>query len=79
MRIGIPMHTVTTKMNDDLYMRLENIAAITDRTKSYLLKKAVEYFLDEKEDYFIALSRLEAKNTRYSLSQLMDDNCELED
>jgi len=73
------MHTVTTKMNDDLYMRLENIASITDRTKSYLLKKAVEYFLDEKEDYFIALKRLEDKNPRLSLSQLMNDNCELED
>ncbi|MGV2432563.1 MAG UNVERIFIED_CONTAM: ribbon-helix-helix domain-containing protein [Rickettsiaceae bacterium] len=73
------MHVVTTKIPDELYSRLENLAKVSDRTKSYLVKKAVMNFLDEKEDYFIALSRLEAKNPRYSIDYLKEDNSELED
>ncbi len=47
-----------------------------DRKKSYLIRKAVEFFLEEKEDYFIALHRLEQNGPRHSLKELERD-CEL--
>ena len=68
------MHTVTTKLPDSLYDRLENLGQLIDRKKSYLLRKAVEDFLEEKEDYFIALHRLEQKNPRISLKDLENND-----
>ncbi len=64
------MHTVTAKLPDDLFERLEKLGEIVDRNKSYLVRKALEAFLDEREDYFIALHRLEQKNPRVSLAEL---------
>ncbi|HKB70330.1 MAG TPA: ribbon-helix-helix protein, CopG family [Thermoanaerobaculia bacterium] len=37
---------------------LEKLAAATDRSKSYLVQKAVENYLAEHEDYRLALDRL---------------------
>ncbi len=67
------MHTITSKLPDDLYNRLNQLGKTIDRKKSYLIRKAVESFLQEKEDYFIALHRLEQKNPRISLEQLEDN------
>lgn len=64
------MHTVTAKIPNELFVRLENLAKISERKKSYLIKKAVENFLDDKEDYYIALKRLESKEINYSLEEL---------
>lgn len=64
------MHTVTAKLPDDLFERLQKLGEIVDRNKSYLVRKALEAFLDEREDYFIALHRLEQKNPRISLAEL---------
>jgi RHH-type transcriptional regulator, rel operon repressor / antitoxin RelB len=41
--------------------RLNRLAKRTGRTKAYYAKKAIEDFLEEQEDYFVALSRLEEK------------------
>lgn len=68
------MHTITSKLPDDLYDRLNNLGKIIDRKKSYLVRKAIETFLEEREDYYIALHRLEQKNPRISLEQLEADN-----
>ena len=71
------MHTITAKLPDELNIRLDNLAGIIDRKKSYLIRKAVEFFLEEKEDYFIALYRLEKNGPRQSLEELEKD-CDLE-
>jgi RHH-type transcriptional regulator, rel operon repressor / antitoxin RelB len=73
------MHTVTSKIPDDLFVKLENLAELTDRKKSYLIKKSIELFLEEKADYFIALARLESNNPKISLEDLEKDDNELED
>ena len=39
--------------------RLEALARKTGRTKSYYAKQAIVDFLDEAEDYLLALARLE--------------------
>lgn len=64
------MHTVTTKLPAELFERLEKLGETVDRNKSYLMRKALEVFLDEREDYFVALSRFEQKNPRISLQEL---------
>jgi predicted DNA-binding protein len=52
------MHTITTKVSDDINTRLDILAKTIDRNKSYLLRKAIESFLEQKESYLISLHRL---------------------
>jgi len=65
---------ITSGMSDKIYNRLNNLDRAIGRKRSYLVKKAVRDFLEEQEDYFIALRRLEEKNPRISLEQLEADN-----
>lgn len=39
--------------------RLSQLAKDTHRTKSYYVKRAIEEFLDDQEDYLLALSVME--------------------
>ena len=64
------MPTLTTKVSEDTNNRLETLAKAIDRNKSYILKKAIENFLNEKESYLIALHSLEENETKISLEEL---------
>jgi len=52
---------LSVRLSPKLEARLNRLAKRTGRTKAYYAKKAIEEFLEEQEDYFIALSRLEEK------------------
>ena len=52
---------LSLRLSPKLEARLNRLAKRTGRTKAYYAKKAIEEFLEEQEDYFIALSRLEEK------------------
>ncbi len=41
-----------------LLRKLEKIARSSDRPKSYLVRKAIEEYLEEQADYQLALERL---------------------
>ncbi|MES2215312.1 MAG: anti-toxin [Pseudomonadota bacterium] len=71
------MHTITAKISDELYIRLSEVAKRKNREASHLIKKAVELFLTEEEDYFIALDRLEKNHPRLSLEEI-EKSCDLE-
>ena len=43
----------------DLEKRLEELARKTGRSKSYYARLAIEEFLQDQEDYLLAISRLE--------------------
>lgn len=47
------------RLDESTEKRLENLSRKTGRSKSYYAKKALVDFLDEREDYLLALSRLE--------------------
>ena len=47
------------------------LAKRTGRAKSYYAKKALEAFLDEQEDYFISLARLENKLPAIPLEEVV--------
>lgn len=42
----------------ELNQRLENLADSTGRSKAYYAKKALEKFLEDQEDYLLALAAL---------------------
>jgi len=51
------MATLTLRVEDQLNRKLQQLAKETKRPKSYFIKKALELYLQEYEDYQIALAR----------------------
>ncbi len=51
------MATLTLRVTDQLDRKLRHLAKETERPKSYFIKKALEFYLQEYEDYEIALAR----------------------
>ena len=50
---------ITIRLPEKMEQRLSQLAKDTHRSKSYYVKRAIEEFLEEQEDYLIALSRME--------------------
>jgi predicted DNA-binding protein len=50
---------LTVRLDPDLEKRLARLSKRTGRAKAFYVKKALAEFLDEQEDYTIAMSRLE--------------------
>ncbi len=50
---------LTVRLSPTLEARLTKLARRTGRPKAYYAKKAIAEFLDEQEDYLIAVARLE--------------------
>ncbi len=61
---------LTIRLNSNLENRLVALSEKTGRPKSYYVRQAIQAFLEEKEDYLLAISRLEKNNPRISLQEL---------
>jgi RHH-type transcriptional regulator, rel operon repressor / antitoxin RelB len=62
---------ISLRLPDNLLKPLEKLSESSERPRTYLIKKAVENYLEEYEDYQIALHRLHDKNDDViSLAQL---------
>ena len=53
---------ISLRLPESVHDQLEEIAEDTDRSKSYLIRKAIERYLEEYADYRIALERLHDKD-----------------
>ena len=53
---------INFRIPEDLLKKLEVVSKETDRNKSYIIRKALEYYLNEYLDYLIAVNRLNDKN-----------------
>ncbi|MEE9115340.1 MAG: DUF6290 family protein [Thermoplasmata archaeon] len=53
---------ISLRLPKVVHEQLEEIAEESDRTKSYLIRKAIERYLEEYADYRIALDRLYDKD-----------------
>ena len=69
---------LAVRLPSELEKRLQTLSEETDRPKSYYVKIAIEDYLDENEEHFLAVSRLEKKNPRLSLKE-MEKRLGLED
>ncbi len=52
---------VSVRLPGDLAKRLDKLAKTLERSKTYILRKALHEYLEEYEDYLIALHRLSDK------------------
>jgi RHH-type rel operon transcriptional repressor/antitoxin RelB len=50
---------LTVRLTPQMETRLAQLAKRTGRSKSHYAKQAIAEFLDDQEDYLIAISRLE--------------------
>ena len=69
----------SVRFNEDIESRLDNLAKMTGRTKSYYIRKAVEESLSEMEDTYVAIERLEDKKDKEISSKEMRRRLGLED
>jgi len=55
---------VSVRLPEDVARRLDELAKSLDRPKTYIVTKALKEYLEEYEDYLIALHRLNDKDDR---------------
>lgn len=55
---------VSVRLPEDIAKRLDELAKSLDRPKTYIVTKALKEYLEEYEDYLIALHRLNDKDDR---------------
>ena len=55
---------ISVRLPQDIATRLEDLAKSLERPKTYIVTKALREYLDEYEDYLVALHRLNDKNDR---------------
>ena len=63
--------SVSVRLPDDLAEGLADLSKTIDRSKAYIIKKAIEAYLDEYSDYLIALERLNDKDDQVVSSDEM--------
>jgi RHH-type rel operon transcriptional repressor/antitoxin RelB len=56
---------LNVRVSEDLAKKLESLAVKTKRPKSFYIKELLEMYLDELEDAYLALERLNEKNAKY--------------
>ena len=52
------MTTISIRVNEELAGELANVAKVADRSKSFIVQKALEAYLEDFADLQIALDRL---------------------
>ena len=63
--------SMSLRISEEIFSELTILAELTDRSKSYLIKKAIEHYLKEYADYRIALDRLYDKDDKILASKQM--------
>jgi len=64
---------LSIRLSENIEKRLEQLAKKTGRTKAYYAREAITEHLEELEDIYLALSRLEKPAKRWSLEDLEND------
>ena len=54
--------SITVRVPDTLADQLDELAVSLERSRAYLVKKAMEMYISEYADYLIALERLRDKD-----------------
>ncbi|AEK74895.1 antitoxin [Rickettsia conorii subsp. heilongjiangensis] len=68
--MAIFMTVINTRISNELDIILSNVAKEIDRPKGYIIRKAIESYIEEKADLLIALSRIEKREEVISLEDI---------
>ncbi len=61
--------TFNIEIPEELLARLNHLAEVTHRPKSFYIIQAIKEYLEDVEDYNLAHERLEDKNAKYLTSE----------
>jgi len=61
---------LAVRLPEEIENRLADLAAKTGRTKTYYAREAIVEHLDEMEDRYLAIDRLENRGKRWTLDDL---------
>jgi RHH-type rel operon transcriptional repressor/antitoxin RelB len=61
---------LAVRIPEEMETRLDELAALTGRPKSFYVREALQAHLDEIEDTYTALYRLEHPTKRWTLEEL---------
>ena len=64
---------LSIRLAPEIMERLEQLADKTGRTKSFYAREAILRYLEDMEDTFIAIERLETPAKRWPLAELEKD------
>lgn len=71
------MSVITARIDDELEMRLANLAKSVDRKKSYFVRKAIEMSIENLEDIYeaeaVVLRIREGKEKTYTLDEVKQE------
>jgi RHH-type rel operon transcriptional repressor/antitoxin RelB len=67
------MSVLSLRLPDEVHDRLNRLAERTKRTKSSFIKEMIETSLDEYEDAYLALERLNENNARYLTTEELEE------
>ncbi len=59
------------RLPEEIEKRLQRLAKKTGRTKSYYAREAILEHLDDLEDAYLALRRLEHPGRRYTMAEVL--------
>lgn len=64
---------IAVKVNNEIEKRLQHLADVTGRTKSYYVREAILAYLDDMEDTYLALQRLEKPSKKWTLEDVENE------
>lgn len=67
------------RLPEEIEARLTELAAKTGRTKTFYVREAILQHLDEMEDKYLAINRLENSGKRWTLKELEQDGVVMRD
>ncbi|MDJ0571013.1 MAG: TraY domain-containing protein [Pleurocapsa sp. MO_192.B19] len=59
--------TIAVRLQKDLNQRLASLATRTGRSKSFYVKQAISRYLEDMEDTYLAIDRIENPGKRVSM------------
>lgn len=70
--------SIAIRLPEELETRLNNLAKKTHRSKSFYVREALEQYLEDIEDYNLAMNILENPGRFYSIEEVRK-MCDLDD
>ncbi|MBN2198215.1 MAG: TraY domain-containing protein [Candidatus Aminicenantes bacterium] len=71
------MSILSVRLPEELYRRLIRLSEKTKRTKTSFIKEMIENSLDEYEEAYLALDRLNEKNAKYLTTEELEKELDL--
>ncbi len=64
---------LAVRLEEETETKLERLAKETGRSKSYYVKQAIERYLEEREEYLLALAVLEREEPRKTIAEVREE------